>query len=187
MSRILIFLPVYFLAGLVNAHSGRTDARGGHNQYSDGTYHYHNSGTMGSNSSDWSIFTWLIVLFIIYIVGLFIWTYFKEGQDAKTPIPSPRQDDSIPNKTTNASHVRRRGEDSMAAKAFREARSSNTRSRGRDSTASKALKKDSASSQEVSESEDLYYDNTKNQQSANSTKSDSDENDDLFFDNRVKK
>ena len=54
MSRILIFLPLYFLAGLVNAHSGRTDAYGGHNKYSDGTYHYHNSGTMGNSSGDWS-------------------------------------------------------------------------------------------------------------------------------------
>ena len=30
--------------GHANAHSGRTDSNGGHNDYSNGTYHYHNSG-----------------------------------------------------------------------------------------------------------------------------------------------
>ena len=208
MSRISIFLPLYFLAGLVNAHSGRTDAKGGHNQYSDGTYHYHNSGTMGNNSGDWSIFTWLIVLFIIYIVGLFIWTYFKEGQDTKTPIPSPRQEDSISNKTPSVSQVRRRGKDSMAAKAAREASSSNAQSRGENSTAArtarkassldpksrgqestavKAARAASSTTTSASETEDLYFDNIKGSHKEKPSKDDSNEDDDLYLDNRVKK
>jgi hypothetical protein len=45
----LIFLMLSFsLITASEAHSGRTDAYGGHNDYSNGTYHYHNSG--GSNS-----------------------------------------------------------------------------------------------------------------------------------------
>lgn len=186
MFRVFIFLSFYFLAGSVKAHSGRTDSKGGHNQYSDGTYHYHNSGTMGNNSGDWSIFTWLIVLFIIYIVGLFIWTYFKEGQNTKTPPSNSRQKHSIP-KTPKASQVIRRGADSMAARAAREERSSNTRSRGAESTAAKALKKKNTSIDKGSKSKDLYFDNIKTQQSKSPSRAEEDEKDDLYFDNRVKK
>ena len=81
---------MYFLAEcLVSAHSGRTDAYGGHNKYSDGTYHYHNSGTMGNSSGDWSIFIWLVVLFIVFIIGLFIWSFFTdEERIIETPLPN---------------------------------------------------------------------------------------------------
>ena len=40
---LLLLLSLSFV-GSVNAHSGRTDSNGGHNDYSNGTYHYHNTG-----------------------------------------------------------------------------------------------------------------------------------------------
>ena len=39
---LLLLLSVGFV-GSVNAHSGRTDSSGGHNDYSNGTYHYHSN------------------------------------------------------------------------------------------------------------------------------------------------
>lgn len=48
-SRITLFLVLFiFSVGTANAHSGRTDANGGHNcnvGACAGTYHYHNGGT----------------------------------------------------------------------------------------------------------------------------------------------
>ena len=208
MSRTLIFLPLYFLAGLVNAHSGRTDAYGGHNKYSDGTYHYHNSGTMGNDSGDWSIFTWLIVLFLLYIIGLFIWTCFKDEEDNKTPISNVRREDSNPARATRSSDTKKRGESSTAARAAREASSSDAqsrgenstavraareasssgpKSRGQESTAVKAAREASSSTTSASETEDLYFDNIKGSHKEKPSKDDSNEDDDLYFDNRVKK
>ena len=186
--KAFFFLSLYFFAGLVSAHSGRTDARGGHNQYSDGTYHYHNSGTMSNSSGDWSIFTWLVVLFLLYIVGLFIWTYFKDEEDNKTSISSIKREESIPDITPRRSDNQRRGEDSRAAQAAREKTSSIKKSRGRESTAVKALKKTDSSISSNPKSEDLYFDNIKNQQPEKPSKEDSDDkDDDLYFDNRLKK
>ena len=45
---VLILFVTFGFISLVSAHSGRTDSSGGHNNLSNGTYHYHNSG--GSNS-----------------------------------------------------------------------------------------------------------------------------------------
>lgn len=210
MFKAFSFLSLYFLAGMVTAHSGRTDANGGHNKYSDGTYHYHNSGTVGNSSGDWSIFTWLIVLFILFIIGLFIWSYFTEGENNQTSIPNTRREDLNPDNTSSSSEVKRRGKDSRAAQAAREATSSvpkargkNSRAaqaareatssikkpRGKKSTAAKALKKaGSASGSSRPESEDLYFDNIKSQQPEKPSKKGSDDKgDDLYFDNRFKK
>jgi len=44
MKKIVLFIISFYLISFANAHSGRTDAYGGHNDYSNGTYHYHNSG-----------------------------------------------------------------------------------------------------------------------------------------------
>ena len=209
MFKAFIFLHLYFLVNVVSAHSGRTDAYGGHNKYSDGTYHYHNSGTMGNSSGDWSIFIWLVVLFIVFIIGLFIWSFFTEGENNRTPIPNTRREASNPNNTTSSSKAKRRGEDSRAAKATREekssdqkvrgensraskaareAASSNKRSSGGESTAAKALKKVNSTSDNAIEPEDLYFDNRKNQQPEKPSKENSDDkDDDLYFDNRFKK
>ena len=189
MFKAFSFLSLYFLAGMVNAHSGRTDANGGHNKYSDGTYHIHNSGTMGTSSGDWSIFTWLIVLFILFIIGLFIWSYFTEGENNRTPIPNTRRKDLKPDNTSSSSEAKRRGKDSRAAQAAREATSSIKKPRGKESTAAKALKKTGSSSgSSRPESEDLYFDNIKNQQPEKPSKKGSDDKgDDLYFDNRFKK
>ena len=208
MFKAFIFLHLYFLVGLVSAHSGRTDAYGGHNKYSDGTYHYHNSGTMGNSSGDWSIFIWLVVLFIVFIIGLFIWSFFTEGENNRTPSPNTRREASNPNNTTRSSKAKRRGEDSRAAKAAREEKSSNQKVRGEDSiaskaareatssnkrssggesTAAKALKKVNSKSDNAIEREDLYFDNRKNQQQENPSEDDSDKDDDLYFDNREEK
>jgi cytoskeletal protein RodZ len=210
MFKAFIFLPIYFLATLVSAHSGRTDAYGGHNKYSDGTYHYHNSGTMGNGSGDWSIFTWLIVLFLLYIIGLFIWTCFKDEEDNKTPISNVRREDSNPARATRSSDTKKRGESSTAARADREASSSDAqsrgekstaaksaraasssdpKSRGQESTAVKAAKAASSTSTNASETEDLYFDNIKGSHKEKPSKDDSNEDndDDLYFDNRVKK
>ena len=60
--------------------------------------------------------------------------------------------------------------------------------RGRESTAAKALKKTDSSSSSNPKSEDLYFDNIKNQQPEKPSKEDSDDkDDDLYFDNRLKK
>ena len=186
--KAFFFLSLYSFAGLVSAHSGRTDAKGGHNQYSDGTYHYHNSGAIGNSSGDWSIFTWLVVLFLLYIVGLFVWSYFNDGENNKAPISSVNREESIPDIIPRRPDNQRRGEDSRAAQAAREATSSIKRSRGRESTAEKALKKAKSSSRNTSESENLYFDNIKNQKPKNPTKEDfDDKEDDLYFDNRLKK
>ena len=40
---LLLLLSLGFVS-LSFAHSGRTDSSGGHNDYANGTYHYHNSG-----------------------------------------------------------------------------------------------------------------------------------------------
>ena len=44
--RILALVVILLVAFplLVLAHSGGTDANGGHYDHSNGTYHYHNSG-----------------------------------------------------------------------------------------------------------------------------------------------
>ena len=47
---IAIFLT-FGLVSIVSAHSGRTDSSGGHNDRSNGTYHYHNTGSSSSSSS----------------------------------------------------------------------------------------------------------------------------------------
>ena len=48
MKKFIFFLLSFSLIAASGAHSGRTDVYGGHNDYSNGNYHYHNSG--GSNS-----------------------------------------------------------------------------------------------------------------------------------------
>ena len=46
LKTILFFsLLIYILVGYAYAHSGRTDANGGHYDRSTGEYHYHNDGT----------------------------------------------------------------------------------------------------------------------------------------------
>ena len=50
MKKLLLLLLLSFgFVSLSFAHSGRTDSSGGHNNYSNGTYHYHNSGTSSSS------------------------------------------------------------------------------------------------------------------------------------------
>ncbi|MDC1290642.1 YHYH domain-containing protein [Candidatus Thioglobus sp.] len=51
MKKLLISLIISIsFVSLVLAHSGRTDSSGGHNNRSNGTYHYHNSGSSSSGS-----------------------------------------------------------------------------------------------------------------------------------------
>ena len=211
MWKSLLFILLYFFASLVGAHSGRTDAYGGHNKTSDGTYHYHNSGTIGNGSGDWSIVTWLVLLFILFIIGSFIWAYFTEEENDRTPISNVRREDSNPASTTRSSDAKKRGESSTAARAARAAReasssdaqsrgekstaakaaraasSSDPKSRGQESTAVKAAKAASSTSTSASETEDLYFDNIKGSNKEKPSKDDSNEDDDLYFDNRVKK
>lgn len=54
----LCFLSLTYILG-VFAHSGRTDANGGHWNRKTGTYHYHSGGssTQPSTSSDYSIYS----------------------------------------------------------------------------------------------------------------------------------
>ena len=208
MWKSLLFIFLYFFASLVGAHSGRTDAYGGHNKTSDGTYHYHNSGTIGNDSGDWSIVTWLVLLFILYIIGSFIWAYFTEEENDRTPVSNVRREDSNPASATrssdaikrgesstaaraarkaSSSDAQSRGEKSTAAKAARAASSSDPKSRGQESTAVKAAKAASSTSTSASETEDLYFDNIKGSNKEKPSKDDSNEDDDLYFDNRVKK
>ena len=44
---LLLLLSLGFVS-LSFAHSGRTDSSGGHNDYSNGTYHYHNNSGQGA-------------------------------------------------------------------------------------------------------------------------------------------
>ena len=187
MWKSLLFILLYFFVSLVSAHSGRTDAYGGHNKTSDGTYHYHNSGTIGNGSGDWSIVTWLVLLFILFIIGSFIWAYFTEEENDRTPVSNVRREDSNPARTTRSSDTKKRGESSTAARAAREASSSDPKSRGQESTAVKASKAASSTSTSASETEDLYFDNIKGSHKEKPSKDDSNEDDDLYFDNRVKK
>jgi hypothetical protein len=208
MWKSLLFILLYFFVSLVGAHSGRTDAYGGHNKTSDGTYHFHNSGTMGNDSGGWSILIWLLLLFILYIIGSFIWSYFNEGEGDRTPISKVRREDSNPVSTARSSDTRKRGEDSTAArvaretsssdaktrgknskaaKATRAASSSDTKSRSKESTAVKAAKAVSSTSTSASEAEDLYFDNTKKLHKESPPKDDSNEDADLYFDNIEKK
>ena len=210
MWKSLLFILLYFFVSLVGAHSGRTDAYGGHNKTSDGTYHYHNSGTIGNGSGDWSIVTWLVLLFILFIIGSFIWAYFTEEENDRTPISNVRREDSNPASATRSSDAKKRGESSTAARAAREASSSDAqsrgekstaakaaraasssdpKSRGQESTAVKAAKAASSTSTSASETEDLYFDNIKGSHKEKPSKDDSneDDDDDLYFDNRVKK
>ena len=210
MWKSLLFILLYFFVSLVGAHSGRTDAYGGHNKTSDGTYHYHNSGTIGNGSGDWSIVTWLVLLFILFIIGSFIWAYFTEEENDRTPVSNVRREDSNPARATRSSDTKKRGESSTAARAAREASSSDAQSRGENSTAAraaraasssdpksrgqestavKAAKAASSTSTSASETEDLYFDNIKGSHKEKPSKDDSneDDDDDLYFDNRVKK
>jgi hypothetical protein len=210
MWKSLLFILLYFFVSLVSAHSGRTDAYGGHNKTSDGTYHYHNSGTIGNDSGDWSIVSWLVLLFILFIIGLFIWSYFNDEENDRTPISNVRREDSNPARATRSSDTKKRGESSTAAraareasssdaqsrgekstaaKAAREASSSDPKSRGQESTAVKAAKAASSTSTSASETEDLYFDNVKGSHKGNPSKDDSneDDDDDLYFDNTEKK
>ncbi|MCE2402750.1 YHYH domain-containing protein [Candidatus Poribacteria bacterium] len=74
---ILIFLAASVCS--VYAHSGRTDKSGGHNDYINGGYHYHNSGTKGETLSSFVIFVFIIgssyaayyiFMLILYIINL---------------------------------------------------------------------------------------------------------------------
>jgi len=208
MWKSLLFILLYFFVSIAVAHSGRTDAYGGHNKTSDGTYHFHNSGTMGNDSGGWSIFIWLLLLFILYIIGSFIWSYFNEGEGDKTPISNVRRKNSNPASATRSSETKKRGQDSTAARAAREtsssdaktrsenstaakaaraASSSDTKSRSKESTAVKAARAATSTSTNASEAEDLYFDNTKKLHKESPPKDDSNEDDDLYFDNIEKK
>ena len=48
---LVCFLLFAFVIDInfTNAHSGRTDSKGGHTDHSTGKYHYHNSGKSGCN------------------------------------------------------------------------------------------------------------------------------------------
>lgn len=51
---ILFFLSTFFIQTIdANAHRGRTDASGCHNDYSNGTYHCHNGGSSSSSSHEY--------------------------------------------------------------------------------------------------------------------------------------
>ena len=106
------------------------------------------------------------------------------------PDPSTRGEESTAARAareTSSSDAKTRGENSTAARAAREASSSDPKSRGQESTAVKAAKAASSTSTSASETEDLYFDNTKGPHKENPSKDDSNEDDDLYFDNRVKK
>ncbi len=47
---VVVILILLFSDVFVNAHSGRTDRYGGHNDRKNGGYHYHNSGTVRRQS-----------------------------------------------------------------------------------------------------------------------------------------
>ena len=51
MRKLLLVLFSFFIINIASAHSGRTDSSGGHNDYKNGTYHYHNSGNSGNTST----------------------------------------------------------------------------------------------------------------------------------------
>ena len=87
----------------------------------------------------------------------------------------------------SSSNVNRRGTDSKAAKAARESSSTESKTRGKESTAAKASKEPTSSNPYPSEPEDLYFDNRENHQEESPSKDDSDKDDDLYFDNTVKK
>ena len=50
MKKLLLLLLTLSFIGTAYSHSGRTDAYGGHIDFSNGTYHYHNSGSSSSGS-----------------------------------------------------------------------------------------------------------------------------------------
>ena len=71
---LCIFVPAVALA-----HSGRTDANGGHNDYINGGYHYHNGGSASpvsggggssGSSSGGSCWPFLVVGGVIAVVAL---------------------------------------------------------------------------------------------------------------------
>ena len=73
----ILFLS-FALIGHANAHSGRTDSKGGHNDYSNGTYHYHNSGNNKTSVMDYGSYQ---------CSGLFAVPY-NENQPGYTPCPA---------------------------------------------------------------------------------------------------
>jgi hypothetical protein len=87
MKKLLIFLLLSLgVVSLSFAHSGRTDSSGGHNNYSDGTYHYHNSGSKTSSSGDDLKKFLMLVGFFVFGIPLIDWFFdlFPDSSRKKT-------------------------------------------------------------------------------------------------------
>ena len=111
-------------------------------------------------------------------------------RNVNTSNSETREEDSTASRAsreTTSPNVNRRGAESKAAKAARESSSTESKTRGKESTAAKAAKEPTSSNPYPSEPEDLYFDNRENHQEESPSKDDSDKDDDLYFDNTVKK
>lgn len=84
MKKLILIVLSFCLIGLCSAHSGRTDSSGGHYNHSNGTYHYHNSGSSAPSSGDELKKFFMLLAFFVFGIPLIDWIFDRFPESSQT-------------------------------------------------------------------------------------------------------